>query len=671
MQTATIALEIKAVSDDARRIEGWATRPEEDRVGDVVIPRGAIYSLPIPFLLDHDHTRSVGEVDKVEVTDQGIKFWATIAKIEEPGEAKDLCDTAWSLIKHGLRKAVSIGFRAKDFDLLPTGGLKFTKWEWLELSAVTVPALASARITSVKSLDGNDRFVTAADDPKSIDTDTRAALGIRDGDGRPVPPGASGKTTTHKTIDLRPKEAKTMTISEQIAALEAKRAANTARQEAIAAKAAADARTMDAEEGEEFDTLTAENATIDKDLARYKAMEKAKATTATPVTGVRSVETGADARLPAQVKMRKQLPPGIGFARFARVKGLAGMTGQDPLRIAKNLYGEDSDTFGIFEKAAVAAGTTAGWGSFLVGDETGVFADFAEYLRPQTILGRFGNNGIPGLRSVPFRTPLLSQTGAATGYWVGEGRGKPVTSMAGGRTTLTPMKAATIAVVTEELLRDSSPSAEALLRDELAAAIRERLDTDFIDPAKAAVTNVSPASITNGVTPIASGGNTADDVRGDIQSLMEAFIADNNAPTTAVFVMPATIALALSLMKNPLGQTEFPGISINGGTLEGIPVITSEYVPTVTGGSYVALINASDVYVADEGEVMVDMSREASLQMDNSPTMSSDTPTGTTVVSMWQTNSVAFRAERTINWARRRTSGVQLLSGVNWTSVPA
>jgi hypothetical protein len=92
----------------------------------------------------------------------------------------------------------------------------------------------------------------------------------------------------------------------------------------------------------------------------------------------------------------------------------------------------------------------------------------------------------------------------------------------------------------------------------------------------------------------------------------------------------------------------------------------SEYVPTITGGSYVALVNASDIYVADEGGVMVDMSREASLQMDNEPTMTSVTPTGTSVVSLWQTNSVGFRAERTINWARRRDSGVAVLSGVSW-----
>ncbi|MNV94474.1 hypothetical protein D3C71_1892750 [compost metagenome] len=58
------------------------------------------------------------------------------------------------------------------------------------------------------------------------------------------------------------------------------------------------------------------------------------------------------------------------------------------------------------------------------------------------------------------------------------------------------------------------------------------------------------------------------------------------------------------------------------------------------------------------------MSTEASLQMDNEP----DNPStaSTVMVSLWQRNLVGFRAERTINWARRRTSAVSYLTGVSW-----
>ncbi|WP_172962654.1 hypothetical protein, partial [Salmonella enterica] len=42
------------------------------------------------------------------------------------------------------------------------------------------------------------------------------------------------------------------------------------------------------------------------------------------------------------------------------------------------------------------------------------------------------------------------------------------------------------------------------------------------------------------------------------------------------------------------------------------------------------------------------------------------TPTGTELVSMFQTNSEAIRAERWINWKRRRTAAVAEISGVNY-----
>lgn len=159
MNNAAINIGIKSVSEDERRIEGWATRPDEDRQGDIVMPKGAVYELPLPFLLDHDHSKSVGQVDKVEVSEKGIKFWAHIKKIAEDGEAKKLTDYAWSLVRNGLRSVVSIGFRSLDAEQIPNSyGLKFNRWEWLELSAVSVAAQPGARITAVKSLDG--QFVT-------------------------------------------------------------------------------------------------------------------------------------------------------------------------------------------------------------------------------------------------------------------------------------------------------------------------------------------------------------------------------------------------------------------------------------------------------------------------------------------------------------------------------
>ena len=73
-----------------------------------------------------------------------------------------------------------------------------------------------------------------------------------------------------------------------------------------------------------------------------------------------------------------------------------------------------------------------------------------------------------------------------------------------------------------------------------------------------------------------------------------------------------------------------------------------------------------DVYLADDGQVVVDASREASLQMLDNPTNNSASATATSLVSLWQTNSVGLRAERFINWKKRRAEAVQYMEDVIW-----
>lgn len=469
-----------------------------------------------------------------------------------------------------------------------------------------------------------------------------------------------------------------MNIADEIKKYEATRQAKAARMAEIMEKSGADGSTLNAEQETEYDDLAGEVKSVDKHLTRLRDLEKANGESARPLGQVSDAATGSVARggSTAQVKPEPKLAPGVGMACVVRSLAIGKRAGISPVDIAKSMYGERNPITSAVIKAAVPAGTTlsGSWAEDLVGDATSVYADFVEFLRPQTILGKFGTNGIPALRNVPFRVPLIGQTGGGNASWVGEGKPKPLTSFDFARQTLEPLKVATIAVVTDEVLRDSSPSADLIIRDSLADAVKERLDLDFINPAKAASAGVSPASITNGLTPVvATGTGDADDIRADVRALLATFIAANNAPTSGVWIMSSLTALGLSLMVNTMGQVEFPGLTMAGGTFQGMPVIVSDYVPVVTAGSpavttgYVALVNASDIYFADNGDIAIAMSSEASLQMmDNPSSHDAGTGDGTELVSMFQTNSVAFRAERSLNWAKRRASAVALLSGVSW-----
>ncbi len=158
-------LRIKTIDADQRIIEGWATTNAVDRAGDIVEPEGAEFDLidrPIPLLLDHKHSEIIGEIEAAEVTPRGIKFRARVFKIDVPGLAKDYLDKAWHMLKAGARKFVSIGFRALDWENLPGGAARYTKWEWLELSCCAVPMNPQAKITGAKRAPRQSRPVKVA-----------------------------------------------------------------------------------------------------------------------------------------------------------------------------------------------------------------------------------------------------------------------------------------------------------------------------------------------------------------------------------------------------------------------------------------------------------------------------------------------------------------------------
>ncbi len=649
-------LKIKAVDEDQRIITGIATTPTPDRMNDIVEPAGAEFLLPIPLLWQHDHTQPIGQVTSAKVTEEGIEVTARIAQVSSPSGLSARLEEAWQSIKAGLVRGLSIGFRAKEYSYLDdTDGIRFSRWEWYELSAVTIPANAQANIQTFKTIDSKLRTATGQLKQPSV---------VR------LDPSPAGASAHQKTLSSKPKEGRKMNIQEQIKQFQDTRKLKAERMKEIMEGACGEGATLDAAQTEEYDTLEDEVKHIDKHIDRLKGLEKINIETAKPITATPTDEQAKSLGQKTQVKpvfSVKTNNGGIALAQVVKFLGRAQGNRLGALELAKQATDIDHRVVHVL-KAAVAAGSTGNstWVGPLVGEVSSVYADFIEYLRPQTIVGQFGTGSIPNLRRVPFRVPLIGQSSGGSGYWVGEGAPKPLTKFDFNRTTLEPLKVANIAVLTNEAIQSSSPAADVIVRDQLVAALRERMDIDFVNPAKAAVAGVSPASITNGITPIPSSGTDAEAVRTDIRALFAAFIAANNAPTTGVWIMSATTALALSLMHNPIGQPEFPGISMMGGTFQGMPVIISEYVPA----GIVILANAQDIYLGDDGGFNVDMSQEASLQMDDAPTNNSVTPTPTEVVSLWQTNSTGFRAERIINWARRRQTSVAYLTGVNWGVTP-
>jgi HK97 family phage major capsid protein len=473
------------------------------------------------------------------------------------------------------------------------------------------------------------------------------------------------------------------TIAEQIAAFEAKRAALVARQSEIQNKAIEDGRSKDAAEKEEFDTVTDQINVIDAELVDLRAMEAQQVAAATAVTkatgedpskasttrgGARGVEVG-EARL---IHVKPNIEKGIPFVRF--VKAMVQSKGILPLalQIAESnaIWKETSPEVALVLKSAVAAGdtTTAGWASELVYNQN-IASAFLDYLRPMTILGK-----IDGFTQVPFNVRWGTQTGASSGYWVGQGAPIPVSKLATGSDSLGIAKAAGMVVLDKELIMSSSPAAEVLVRNDLANTIAQFLDVQFIAPDYAAVPNVSPASITNDVTPTASAGTSAANLRTDAYGLFSNFDANNLTGAGFVWVTTPRTARAISSMLTTLGEPLYPTVTPTGGTFLGYPIVVSNSSmqvgsPVSGEGNLLVLVHAPSIAMADEGGLTIDASEEAAIQMLDNPTnASTGGTTATTMVSMWQTGSVALRAIRFINWKKRRTFAVAYIKDANYVA---
>ena len=130
---------------DAVMIEGYVSRFDTpDRSGDVVRPRAFLGGrADVPLLWQHDPSRPIGKVLRLEEDRTGVKMLAAVT----PG-CRDGVD-ALALLRSGAVSGLSFGYRVKDSRRLPGGGRELRRLELIECSVVTLPMHERARIMRV------------------------------------------------------------------------------------------------------------------------------------------------------------------------------------------------------------------------------------------------------------------------------------------------------------------------------------------------------------------------------------------------------------------------------------------------------------------------------------------------------------------------------------------
>lgn len=445
------------------------------------------------------------------------------------------------------------------------------------------------------------------------------------------------------------------TIAERLAEFQTKRISLIEQKQALVNKAVVEeGRSLDESEQEQDKQLAADIKACDETIETLKAHEVLMVQKAAPVGQSTGRGEGAvDIPGSGPISVRRNLPKGTAFTRYAMALALSKGNLTQAERIAAT-YCKDTPEVGMVLKAATDAGSTTDttWAAPLVQYQDMV-SEFIELLRAETVLGRLNQ-----VRRVPFNIRIPRQTAGTTGTFVGEGAPAPVRELAFDNITLPWAKASTIVVVTAELAKFSNPSAEALVRQDLIAGMAEYLDKRLLDPAYPGVANVSPASLTNGVTPTQASGSTLAALDANVRTLMTTFADANLGLGSGVWVMSASLAIRLSMMRTNQDSKAFPDLNVNGGTFYGLPVIVSNNVsPSGSpGDQHLILINQREVLLADEGQMMLDASAEASVQMNDAPSAGAQS-----LVSLWQNGLVGLKVDRWVYWTKRRSQAVQFI----------
>jgi len=272
-------------------------------------------------------------------------------------------------------------------------------------------------------------------------------------------------------------------------------------------------------------------------------------------------------------------------------------------------------------------------------------AAFLELQRPASA---FDALVAAGTRQAPVGVPVPVGTAGSTAAWLAWGASIPMSRMSfGENVVLTPDKVGAAVAFTRELLKVTE--AEPIVRQDLGKAVVAAVDQKLLS-ADAAVVNTSPAGLLHGVS--AAGSGSPSSIEGDLAALLLA--VSSTSPSTLRFFASKAGVLSLTQARSTDGAPLYPDLALGAGsTILGIPVILS-----AAAADNLILVDADGVVTVDAG-LELGSTGASALEMSDSPTASSVTPTGSTsLVSMFQSNSVALRAIRFLSWVKGRADAV-------------
>ncbi|MFZ1428548.1 MAG: phage major capsid protein [Geminicoccaceae bacterium] len=366
-------------------------------------------------------------------------------------------------------------------------------------------------------------------------------------------------------------------------ALHEQRATAVAAMRALTAAPAGDGD-LTPEQASEFDRHKAVVEGLDVRIARQTFVDEAdRRAPGTPIDG------SGDAKLDAELRQFS-----LVRAIACQVPDLVGVDAGREREISAELQRRSGRShqgltvpLQVFEQRVQSAGDATA-GGFLVAD-TYRGDLFVDTLRKKLVTARLGATVLNGLMG---RVTIPRRTSSATAQWVGENQSVDLSDAGFGSLAMMPKTIAARTEMTRDLLMQSSPSIETLVRSDFASIVAEAIDSAAINGSGAGPV---PTGLLN--TPNIGSFNLATVSWANVLAAVED-IETANAESTGWATNPHVVKVLRSTVKVS-GDTTGNFIMPEPGSLAGYPLLSSNIIPATISTNKSALIfgNWSDLLI--------------------------------------------------------------------------
>lgn len=410
--------------------------------------------------------------------------------------------------------------------------------------------------------------------------------------------------------------------------------------QAIAAKEA-EGTELTAEDLSEFDKLEAEIGDLNAKIGRAEKAQAAAAAAAQKSQPLKAAVVSAG----AHVGGRDDSDPGISLAQS--VVSLAAAKGDHALaaKIAEERFGVSMGPMDV--KTPNSAGV-------LVHEQHS--REMIELLKNRTVMRQIGARVVPMTNG---NLTMGRKTGRGAAGYGPEGADAGLSKGTFGQTKLEAKKLTALTPVSNDLIRQATPEALELVRDDLVEVLQLEEDVTFL---RAVGDTNTPTGLrhqitaSNVVTSQGTSTATLAQVDATLQQIIGKVRRSNTPMTNPAWIMSSDVYTFLEGMRDGNGNLVYP--SLMNGMLKCFPVTYTEQVPSNLGAG----TNESEIYFGDASQLIIGDTLNLQIAVSTDATYKD----GAELVSAFSRDQTVMRIISEHDFKMRHDNSWAVATGVQW-----